>query len=148
MAIGCLSPRERRRDIIHVFVYILEREIAICRSASCSKEVYSCCRSIDGNVFKGDVIKRIRGGGAYINAVRTSIVDADVIRDAINKLKEKIDNLIDTVGESGDETKPKNPAQILKKINGSKEKDLSNEVLYFSINQDSKLVKIIYIFII
>jgi hypothetical protein len=49
---------------------------------------------------------------------------------------------------SKDETKPKNPAQILKKINGSKEKDLSNEVLYFSINQDSKLVKIIYIFII
>ena len=49
---------------------------------------------------------------------------------------------------SKDETKPNNPAQILKKINGSKEKDLSNEVLYFSINQDSKLVKIIYIFII
>ena len=47
---------------------------------------------------------------------------------------------------SKEETKPKNPAQILKKINDSKEKDLSNEVLYFSINQDSKLVKIIYIF--
>ena len=41
---------------------------------------------------------------------------------------------------SKDETKPKNPAQILKKINGPKEKDFSNEVLYFSINQDSKLV--------
>ena len=38
----------------------------------------------------------------------------------------------------------KNPAQILKKINSSKEKDLSNEVIYFSINQDSKLVNIIY----
>ena len=47
---------------------------------------------------------------------------------------------------SKDETKPKNPAQILKKINGSKEKDFSNEVLYFSINQDSKLVKIFKFF--
>ncbi len=44
-----------------------------------------------------------------------------------------------------EETKPKLKSQNIKRINDSKEKDLSNEVLYFSINQDSKLVIIIYI---
>ena len=45
-----------------------------------------------------------------------------------------------------EESKPNLQPQNIKKINSSKEKDLSNEVLYFSINQDSKLVIIIFIF--
>ena len=45
-----------------------------------------------------------------------------------------------------EEPKPNLQPQNIKKINSSKEKDLSNEVLYFSINQDSKLVIIIFIF--
>ena len=43
-----------------------------------------------------------------------------------------------------EEEKSKFQTKNLKRINGPKEKDLANEVLYFSINQDSKLVIIIY----
>ena len=39
---------------------------------------------------------------------------------------------------SKNETKPQLQKQKTKKVNNSREKDLANEILYFSINQDSK----------
>ena len=36
------------------------------------------------------------------------------------------------------ETKPQLQTKKTKRVNNSREKDLSNEILYFSINQDSK----------
>ena len=39
---------------------------------------------------------------------------------------------------SNNETTPQLQKQKTKKINNSREKDLANEILYFSINQDSK----------
>ena len=44
---------------------------------------------------------------------------------------------------SKNESQPQLLKQETKKVNNSREKDLSNEILYFSINQDSKLVKIV-----
>ena len=37
-----------------------------------------------------------------------------------------------------EDSKPQIHTQKTKRINNSREKDLSNEILYFSINQDSK----------
>jgi hypothetical protein len=39
-----------------------------------------------------------------------------------------------------DNSQPNLPIQNIKKLNEAQGKDLSNEVIYFSINQDSKLV--------
>ena len=39
---------------------------------------------------------------------------------------------------SKNETTPQLQKQKTKKVNNSREKDLANEILYFSINQDSK----------
>ena len=39
---------------------------------------------------------------------------------------------------STNETTPQLQKQKTKKVNNSREKDLANEILYFSINQDSK----------
>lgn len=39
-----------------------------------------------------------------------------------------------------EDSQPNIPIQNIKKLNEVQGKDLSNEVIYFSINQDSKLV--------
>ena len=54
--------------------------------------------------------------------------------DNNNQVKEALSqNLIPQ-----NETKPQLQTKKTKRVNNSREKDLSNEILYFSINQDSK----------
>ena len=79
LAVGILRPTQRGGDIAHLALDVPEREVAIGGIASCSEEVYTRCRSVDGYVLEGDIGKRIIGCRPHKYSIGTCVVDADVI---------------------------------------------------------------------
>ena len=85
LAIGILDPGERRGDIVHLFVDMLEGEVAIGSIPPCAKEIDTGGSAINTDILKDDVIEVIRGSRADEESVRAGVENIDIIeRDIID----------------------------------------------------------------